>query len=151
VKKLIVLLMLVAAPLQAQWFSRNGAHPEKFQRMGAVDSLPAYWEYGQPKIYAQWWTEIAKCEDLPLPDSRKDVRFFEVNGKVFMPAGFMFWLDGATYPASNEIYLTSLYVLDEAVVKHEMLHWLLWDAGFRLKSFHPIEMFETCGIHRTGP
>lgn len=34
---------------------------------------------------------------------------------------------------------------------HEMLHWIIWADGYRLFNDHPIEMFETCGIHRLGP
>jgi hypothetical protein len=158
VKKLMVLLMLAAAPLQAQWFAKDSAHPESFLSMAPVDSLPGYWEYGQPKIYERWWNDIAACESnampeagITLPANHVDVRFFEVNGRAFMPPAFGFWLDGATYPVLNEIYLASKMVFNEETVKHEMLHWILWQAGFRMKNFHPKEMFEICGIHRTGP
>lgn len=151
-KKLIVAFLLVfASTAQAQWWKRDNAHAENFGQMAPVDSLRKFWEYGQPKIYEAWWHEIAACERIKLPESHKQVRFFEVNGAAFMPAEFPLWLDGATYPAISEIYLATPYVLNKEVVTHEMLHWIIWTDGYRLINQHPIEMFEVCGLHRTGP
>lgn len=151
-KKLIVALLLVfASTAQAQWWKRDNAHPEGFIQMAPVDSLPKFWEYGQPKIYETWWKEIAACEHIKLPESHNRVRFFEVNAAAYIPTGFVFWVDGATYPTISEIYLATPYVFSEEVVKHEMLHWIIWADGYRLVDQHPIEMFEICGIHQTGP
>lgn len=151
-KKLIVAFLLVfASTAHAQWWAGDEAHPENFQRMAPVDMLEPYREYRQKKIYETWWREIAECEGLELPGSYKQVRFFHVNGRAFMPAEYPVWLDGLTYPKIGRIYVATPYIFSEALVKHEMLHWILWALGYRLTDQHPVEMFEKCGIHIQGP
>lgn len=151
-KKLIVAFLLVfASSAQAQFWKRDNAHAEHFITMAPVDSLDKFWEYGQPKVYEQWWHEIADCEHIRLPESHTQVRFFEVNGAAFIPTGALWYDDGVTYPRIDQIYLATPYVFSKEVVMHEMLHWIIWADGYRLFNDHPIEMFETCGIHRLGP
>lgn len=119
----------------------------------AADSL-AVREYTQPFIYSLWWAEIATCEGLPVPSSAQQasVQWFIVPSNFFTMDEFIGdpMLAG-TWDKEPSVYMGYPYVYEQPTVMHEMLHVELRWAGYDFKNFHPVELFENCGIHITMP
>jgi hypothetical protein len=95
-----------------------------------IPSLDWIGLYDQLSPYARWWRETADCAGIPLPTARLDsVQFYFVNAVDFAP-----WptdkpnsmVQGVTYAAREQIYISILRARDESIVKHEMLHQLLY-------------------------
>lgn len=113
-------------------------------------------EYTQPFIYSLWWAQIADCEglEIPTPEQQASVQWFLVPSNFFTMDD---WIGdpmlAGTWDKEPSIYMGQPYVFEEATVKHEMLHVELRWAGFELKNWHPVELFERpdCGIHITMP
>lgn len=95
-----------------------------------VPSLDWVGLYDQLPPYARWWKETAACAGIPLPPARPDsVLFYFVNAVDFAPSptdkpGKM--VAGVTYAASEQIVLSVTRLRDEIIVKHEMLHQILF-------------------------
>lgn len=105
-------------------------------------------EIERPEIYHRWWKEIQKCTKLTATDETfKKTKFvmirtltgFVINGK---PDNNLFI--GYTIPWSNEILLAEPFTSSEKVVKHEMVHLLLWHNG--KPAGHDINYFDKCKI-----
>lgn len=124
-----------------------GAQEGPVLRLLRPDSIVAY---AQPVIYAVWWQEIAECEGLDLPPQlARLVKFYEVKAQNFIPVGEQADL-GATFPREMQIFLASPYVWNPKLVKHEMLHILLWVNGLNFGPYHPAEFFDVCGLAPWG-
>lgn len=116
----------------------------------SVESLEWAGLYEQLEPYRRWWQEIATCAGIPLPSARPDsVQFFYINAPDFAPTptdkpGRM--VSGVTYAAREQIFMSVLQLRNEKLVKHEMLHQLLywwgevkWDDDARVE-------FTQCGV-----
>lgn len=88
-----------------------------------------------PPVYREWWAKDRECSGLngnmPL--------FVSMPGETFGIAGQQVW--GYWSRSSNTVYLASHHLLDEQVVRHEMLHSLIGHPG------HPKDLFITkCNV-----
>jgi hypothetical protein len=106
-------------------------------------------EFTPPAIYEKWWKEIAECEKIPQPGiMAKTVVWVQVNSHTFrigLQRGSAF---GFTDPERVTIYLALPSVLEEEVVKHEMVHMLdYWHGEDEGEDYHPQDRFEVCGLH----
>lgn len=125
-----------------------GAQKAPVLQLSRPDSIV---QYSPPAIYAIWWQEIADCEGLDAHANLYHfVQFFEVRGTEFYPQGMSSVL-GATFAKDAQIFIASPYIWDESLIKHEMLHALLWLNGFNFGPWHPAEFFMQCGVHPWGP
>lgn len=121
-----------------------------------AEYLPWGGQYIPDEIYEKWWVEIAACEQLPLPPVHYLVRFYQINAIHFYDAlrpslgldlfGNLVirWAVGMSYPEDLEMYVALPSREVEIVLKHEMIHFLMFWAGE--PGGHPPERFETCGV-----
>ena len=82
-----------------------------------------------PVIYETWWREIAKCESLPLPLEHKKLTWVVVPATTFTFEDTTIvhgWLDAATIMPVMTIYVRQDKIFDELLIKHEMIHALLY-------------------------
>lgn len=87
--------------------------------------------------YAQWWADISACSgivaDADGPTYYVVDELIVVNGEGF--SGY--WIR-----SGNKIVVVEPWAHDEKLVKHEMMHAHLQDAGHG----HPVEFFKgACG------
>ena len=89
--------------------------------IGAYDQLPDY---------ESWWQEAADCAHVLLAKSRSNsVQFYFVNAKDFAPLPTDKpdrMVVGVTYAASEQIYVSVFSIRSERIIKHEMMHQLLY-------------------------
>jgi hypothetical protein len=135
------LLFAILAMLIAESVTSEDTEAQRTPPQMITDLRPGWQEvvleYPSPPVYEQWWREIATCERLPLPPRHVLVRFFAVNGREFVILNDPFtspwesprWAIGYADPWEDEIYLAFPYLLEEMIVKHEMLHQLMKWAG----------------------
>jgi hypothetical protein len=116
----------------------------------SIESLDWIGEYEALEPYHRWWKEVAACAGIPLPPAGPDsVRFFYINAPDFAPIPTDKpdrMMSGVTYAAQQQIYMSVLDLRNEGLLKHEMLHQLLywwgeikWDDDTRLE-------FVRCGL-----
>lgn len=112
-----------------------------------LPSFPKVSAYRQPLVYKKWWKEIEACTKLPIPDEREDVvQFFYVDADEFDYSTLKLPLVGYTAAPLQQIYIVSNSIEDPSVVKHEMLHYLMFEYG--INTDHPKELFRAeCGVH----
>lgn len=108
--------------------------------------------YSQPRIYLDWWEEIANCEGFELPKGYEKVQFFAVNATTFVPVSpFPMQTDYAvTFPVASQIFMAQPLIWYKKVVMHEMLHWILWQNEIDFGPYHPAEFFDVCGLAPWG-
>ena len=154
------LMLSVPAPITAQRPAaiKSFRHPDTSKEIQSLDWIGLY---EQLPAYARWWKEAAACAGIPLPASRPDsVQFYYVNAVDFAPVPTdkpNRMVIGVTYASREQIVLSVLRVRNEIVVKHEMLHQILywwsepdWDDDARPE-------FDRCGlrpmvlVNRTKP
>jgi hypothetical protein len=122
-------------------------HSKPFKEVLSLDWVGLY---DQLEPYARWWKETASCAGIPLQVARVDsVQFYYVNAVDFLPAPTdkpNRMVGAVTYAATEQIYVSILHLRDEIVVKHEMIHQILywwgeptWDNDARME-------FERCGL-----
>ena len=104
--------------------------------------------YSAPSIYKIWWKEVKKCAGVSsVPDSSfNSLKWVSVDSDGFMAMGHGPYM-GYTYAWDDEIWVLERYKMDERLIKHEMLHYLLWTAG-RRDGYHQIE-FITCNLMKS--
>lgn len=122
----------------------------------ALGVLAGIAEYKAPAEYAKWWVEIAECEKVPLPpDKIASTQFFAVNAFSFVisndTAEIKIPAMGRTSNPANQIFVGFYHIWDVAVIKHEMLHLLLyWDGRFNPMDPHPVLYYNgdvgKCGV-----
>lgn len=91
-----------------------------------------------PAIYESWWQLTEACAGRRA--EFRDVQWYVVRGVDRLPGhqGVV----GAWFPRGNSIVLTEGALLDGTLVRHEMLHSLLGEAG----AAHPRDAFiGACG------
>jgi hypothetical protein len=143
------LVLSVPAPSSAQRppAIKSFRHANTLKEIQSLDWIGLY-EQLQP--YARWWKETAACAGIPLPPSRIDsVQFYYVNAVAFAPVPTDKpdrMVMGVTYATREQIVLSVLRVRNEIVVKHEMMHQILywwsepdWDDDARAE-------FDRCGL-----
>jgi hypothetical protein len=115
-----------------------------------VPSLDWVGLYDQLEPYARWWKETATCAAVPLNGARVDsVQFYYINAADFLPTPTdkpNRMVAAVTYAAREQIFLSVLHLRNEVVVKHEMMHQILywwgesdWDNDARTE-------FKKCGL-----
>ena len=104
--------------------------------------------YQSPLIYKNWWKEVKECSGVSsVSDSLfNSLKWISVDSDGFMAMGHGPYM-GYTYAWDNEIWVLERYKTDERLVKHEMLHYLLWNSTPRVLG-HPIE-FITCNLMKS--
>lgn len=103
--------------------------------------------------YDRWWHEIAACESLRLPPFYFLVQFYQLNAPAFQDVKDTVairknrWAIGESFVLEGQMFIALPYIYDEVVIKHEMLHFLLfWNRV--LDRDHPADRFEICGMVR---
>jgi predicted SprT family Zn-dependent metalloprotease len=99
-----------------------------------------------PAVYEKWWKEIMQCSHLYISNRVKHkIEFWNVAGSTFAIAqDTSDWLDGVSILWAQKIYLRHDQIGTEKLVKHEMLHMLLWNTS-GLMNGHP-EVFNKCKV-----
>lgn len=102
-------------------------------------------QYNAPQIYRNWWNEVKSCSGISgVPDSSFNaLKWVSVDSDGFMAMGSGPYI-GYTYAWDKEIWVLNRYKLNELLIKHELLHYLLWESGDR-NGTHQIE-FITCNL-----
>lgn len=120
--------------------------------------LPAVSEYPMSADYDRWWHEIAYCEGLWLPPDYARVRYFQVNAEhfydkdhpqLFEKAGvvYVYWAVGTTFIYESLIFIALSHRDEELVIKHEMLHLLIfWNGVPTGRNGHPMPFYGRCGM-----
>lgn len=154
----LMLLLLMALPLRAQtrtWIHNPLVHTDSVQVIVLPD-IPAVGQIvSPPDVYAKWWTEISQCTGLPIADSTKArIKYYWVSSAPFVIENtktvtgdwyqFLAWSD----IMEGRLYLTWNAVTDEHIVKHEMIHFLMFNNG-KLGG-HPPEYFNKCHVETPG-
>jgi hypothetical protein len=103
-------------------------------------------EYAPFDIYEQWWKELAACEGLPLSYRRFGVQFFVLNVREYCYGGG--WIIGNAELQADQIYLAFPYMMDESLVKHEMLHLLMYWNGEQ--TSHAPRWYGEMGVGKCG-
>lgn len=141
---------------QAPPIAHHFAVPDTSGRIAPY--LPLVGEYLPLEEYDRWWHEIAQCEQLALPNDYVRIRFFQVNAAHFYDQDrpSLFWKDGTlwvswaigqSYLDEGVIFMALPYRREERVVKHEMLHFLLfWNRVPPGKNLHPMPFYGVCGM-----
>jgi hypothetical protein len=103
--------------------------------------------FDPPAAYEEWWQEIMSCSHLPVSKVVRDkvkwnfvsipfrLRGYERVGEIYV---------GYTMAWKNEIYVIFDGITDPHLVKHEMLHYLMYQNG--LAAGHPDSLFDKCGV-----
>jgi hypothetical protein len=97
-------------------------------------------QYAPPAEYAEWWAAVEKCSGLTA--SAEGWSWIAVPGDGFLVKGRGPFPGYAAVEDHNFLVLRK-YVFNESLVKHEMLHAVLWMNG--RGDGHP-EEFNTCGL-----
>ena len=148
--KLFVVLalfsILIAAPIHAQDTVR-------------VDSVPSYQRVVRDKpntiiklthppiVFEKWWKEIRNCAGLEksLPEKPFPyLTWYVMYSDLFFLNNSERPVDGVTYAWHDEILITIPSVASEKIVKHEMLHYQLWQLGQDWTHNNPL--FKKCDI-----
>lgn len=112
---------------------------------------PATSRYYLDSTYDRWWHEVADCEGVPLPDIYQLVRYVLINYAYFDlpaddPAPPGSGILGHSFVAEWQMFIAIPYRYDPEVVKHEMMHFLLYWAR-RANGGHPAMYFNgRCGF-----
>lgn len=112
------------------------------------DSLERY--ESVPKIYQQWWEEICECSGLNGKFDRIVWwRIITPNAENEYLRTYAFRCPIVGYcrgwwDVNHHMYIASARVLDERLVKHEMLHDLLGSSNVKSPKHH--KLFEKCKV-----
>lgn len=98
-----------------------------------------------PEIYARWWKEIMKCTGLYInTEHRKSVRWIYVKADAFIFNGYYMPFDGYSLVRDNQLLIVWNGVTNEKLVKHEMIHFLMYHNG--IEAGHPDKYFVKCQV-----
>lgn len=124
--------------------------PQTFPAGTNVYDNPVVAEYKAPDIYEKWWQELQECEQMSISRPAQDrIHYYYVMGEYFHMDYFHTYRDTSQIIGFANIWLDRLYVIKDGVtreglVKHEMLHFLMWHNGWQVG--HPRELFDKCGV-----
>jgi hypothetical protein len=144
-KFLLALLLLCTPPLMAQTRRDVTLQGGQIVSIATLPEIPISGQYKPPHIYERWWIEISRCTGLPITKaSREAVKFKYVmaDGIMFPNVPMVFVGYAALW--ENVIYVTFDNVSNVKVVKHEMIHMLMWHNG--LGAGHPPKFFKRCKV-----
>lgn len=100
--------------------------------------------YTPPAIYAKWWAEISACVKLPISRATtKSVRYLYVKGDAFVINGVPMAFDGYSFIRDNQMMVIYNGVVSEGLIKHEMIHFLMYHNG--IEAGHPDKYFKVKG------
>jgi hypothetical protein len=146
-----LLLGASAAGAQAPVAFTSFQHPNTEKVVPMLDWLN---EYEQLPEYEAWWTELAGCQNLPLPPKEllRGIRFFYVNAPDFLPTGTkaVHLEAGVTYGDQGQIFISVLHLKDKQLVGHEMAHYLLFLQGEPRWWDDNRPEFSRCGLKPTA-
>ena len=94
--------------------------------------------------YTTWWQLDLECSGLP-DASLSSLRWFTVSTHTIDNEDLVV---AKTYWPQRDIRLVPVYVDDERIVRHEMLHALLYAAGKTSESVNhdPLYFHTRCGL-----
>lgn len=96
--------------------------------------------YPAPPEYTKWWAAVERCSGLTA--SMEGWNWIAVPGDGFLVKGRGPFPGYAAVEDHNFLVLRK-YIFNESLVKHEMLHAVLWMNG--RGDGHPVE-FDLCGL-----
>ena len=122
-------------------------------RLANADTLHVL-AYKATATYEQWWEEIAKCEGLTFPPfnplqgipagpTANDWMYVAADVDAFMVDGVGPFI-GYTFVQHKQIWVLAKYASNASLVKHEMIHALMYHHGMR--AGHPSRYFDKCGV-----
>ena len=148
-----VLLCVVRPPVRGQPSSAMTSfrHAKTTKEIASLDWISMF----EPLApYSEWWKETAACAHIPREFIRADsVQFYFVNASDFAPLPTdkpNRLVMGVTYAWQQQIFLSVLKVRDERVVKHEMLHQLLFWYNESHWDNESLDEFRKCRLEMTG-
>lgn len=104
-------------------------------------------QYDPPAEYAAWWTEIQDCTGLHSARRVTDFAWIAVPAGAFV----LTYQGKKTYPVigwaaveKGNVLVLAKYVHNERLVKHEMVHHLMWE--HEQPVGHPAEYFDKCEV-----
>lgn len=116
-------------------------------------TLPMVSEFKQPKIYNRWLKTLTECEGVPMPPQEEldRLQFLVVNSELFKTdSASSLYYGGVAFSRHHLIILALPYINDSSVVKHELMHFVLWyDYGDKYTHnpyMHSDEYFTKCSL-----
>ena len=120
----------------------------------ALSTLDWIGAYDQLQEYELWWKQVADCAGVVLPENRsKSVQFYFVNAVDFAPLPSdkpPRMVVGVAYAASEQIYVSVFRIRSERIIKHEMIHQLLYWWGEPTWDDDARQEFKRCGVTMSG-
>ena len=113
---------------------------------GVADiTAPGDTMYAPPAIYAAWWQADIACSGLT--DQRKvfdGLTWYRAASNHLGPDHIV----AVTYWPERVVRVGPVYVDDERIIRHEMLHAILNGAGLRheSESHDPMYFHDRCGL-----
>jgi hypothetical protein len=122
-------------------------------RLANADTLHVV-AYAAPQKYVQWWDEIAHCTGLEFPPfnplqgiptgpTAHDWMYVAADVDAFMVDGEGPFI-GYTFVKHAQIWVLAKYAASARLVKHEMIHALMYGHGMR--AGHPARYFDKCEV-----
>ena len=100
--------------------------------------------YEKPDQYYEWWREVAECSGYEVTEAELDsIEFWHVNASTFPAKGISGFI-GYAYVEYNQIFVVRAYKNDKKVIKHEMLHFILWWKREGYRGGHWFEEYIRC-------
>lgn len=151
--QVLLFLLLLVVPLHAQ--QQDSTPPDSVKRDTTTQikymvnlTPPGFSEYIPPPFYDMLWQDAMRCTGLRIPRAQtKEVHWFYVVADAFTlwddhKTGF----SGYTFFAVDQIVLILNGIDDHRLIKHEMVHYLMWRNGER--AGHPDNYFKKCNLIR---
>jgi hypothetical protein len=145
IKKVILILLMCLTQTPQLYSQVTSPQHTLIYELNSQDSTNPVQRFIALPIYKTWWNEVKLCSNLT---SVSDIYFnrlkwFSVNSDGFMAMGHGPFI-GYTYAWDDEIWIIKIGMYSERLVKHEMLHYLLWNSNIKTGD-HPIE-FNNCKL-----
>jgi hypothetical protein len=142
--------VLILLPIFTKRMTAQGHEPPIIVAVGDRTDVtrPDLYRIAQPFIYESWWKEIARCQNVVLPEElARRIKFVVVNSESFI-LGREWGVMGYASWWTATIYLASGQVFNKQTVQHEMMHLLLtWNGIDQGRNWHPPEYFDrVCGL-----
>jgi hypothetical protein len=116
--------------------------------MGVVPYRGHIGQFETPEVYESWWQEIMACTNLHVTKHTRDkVKWmyvsypFRLKGSEDIPELYI----GYTMSFKNQIWVVFDGISNSRLVKHEMLHFLMYHNG--LTPGHPEALFNKCNVN----
>lgn len=151
--QVLLFLLLLAVPLHAQQDSTRKDTTITtdtvviYRTRVARIAPPVAVTYVAPAFYRKLWKQAMECTDLWIPMSQTE----KVQWNYVVADAFTMWDNSATYAgytlrADDRIILIYDGIDDARLIKHEMVHYLMWIRGEQ--ASHPDKYFKKCGLLR---